>query len=60
AQADPPKPSAVDPYRWKELFDGKTLNGWKKTQFGGEGRVDVKDGMIVMEMGVMGRVKPAT
>ena len=53
AQADPPKPSAVDPYRWKGLFDGKTLDGWKKTQFGGEGKVDVKDGMIVMEMGSM-------
>ena len=53
AQADPPKPSAGDPYRWKELFDGKTLNGWKPTQFGGEGKVEVKDGRIVMEMGNM-------
>ncbi len=33
------------------LFDGKTLKGWKKTAFGGEGEVKVEDGMIVMEIG---------
>jgi hypothetical protein len=33
------------------LFDGKTLEGWKKTEFGGEGEVEVKDGMIVMNHG---------
>lgn len=40
-----------DPYAWKDLFDGKTLTGWKAPEFGGEGKVYVKDGMIVMEMG---------
>lgn len=35
----------------KSLFDGKTLQGWKKTQFGGEGDVEVKDGQIVMAAG---------
>ena len=49
ARADPPKSAAADPYRWKELFDGKTLHGWKPTEFGGEGKVEVKDGRIVME-----------
>jgi hypothetical protein len=34
-----------------KLFDGKTLNGWKVTNFGGEGEVLVEDGKIVMEMG---------
>ncbi len=34
-----------------KLFDGKTLKGWKKTAFGGEGEVKVEDGMIVMEIG---------
>jgi hypothetical protein len=38
---------------WKDLFDGKTLEGWKAPQFGGEGKVSVKDGRIVMEMGSM-------
>ena len=36
---------------WKPLFDGKTLNGWKKTNFGGEGAVSVEDGAIVMPAG---------
>lgn len=33
------------------LFDGKTLQGWKSTNFGGEGEVFVKNGSLVMEMG---------
>ena len=33
------------------LFDGKTLAGWKKSVFGGEGDVEVKDGTIVMQAG---------
>jgi hypothetical protein len=33
------------------LFDGKSLAGWKKTAFGGEGDVEVKDGRIVMQTG---------
>jgi hypothetical protein len=36
---------------WKDLFDGKTLAGWKATPFGGEGGVFVKNGTIVMERG---------
>ena len=35
----------------KSLFDGKTLQGWKKTQFGGEADVEVKEGHIVMSAG---------
>ncbi len=49
-QAAPAKPAA-DPYAWKELFDGKTLKGWKVPNFGGEGKVTVRDGAILMEMG---------
>ncbi len=36
---------------WKSLFDGKSLGPWKSTNFGGEGEVAVKDGVIQMEMG---------
>ncbi len=43
--ADKPAPPA------KELFNGKTLEGWKVTDFGGEGKVVVRDGTIVMERG---------
>ncbi len=35
----------------QSLFDGKSLDGWKKTAFGGEGDVDVEDGKIVMRAG---------
>jgi hypothetical protein len=44
-QESPPK------NEWKSLFDGKTLAGWKTLQFGGEGRVYVENGRIVMETG---------
>ena len=35
----------------KELFDGKTLKGWKVTDFGGEGKVEVRDQAIIMARG---------
>ncbi|ASV74056.1 hypothetical protein THTE_1454 [Thermogutta terrifontis] len=38
-------------YEWRDLFDGKTLTGWKVPKFGGEGQVKVEDGCIVMERG---------
>jgi len=39
--------------KWQNLFDGKTLAGWKSAQFGGEGRVYVADGAIRMQQGGM-------
>src|SRR5262245_58332116 len=36
---------------WQPLFDGKSLEGWKVTEFGGEGEVSVEEGVIVMRMG---------
>ncbi len=33
------------------LFDGQTLGQWKPTDFGGQGKVYVKDGAIHMEIG---------
>ena len=36
---------------WQPLFDGKTLDNWQPTQFGGAGAVKVEDGQIVLEMG---------
>jgi hypothetical protein len=33
------------------LFDGKSLGSWKSTNFGGEGKVSVKNGQIIIEMG---------
>lgn len=33
------------------LFDGKSLKGWKSTNFGGEGEVVVEDGALILEVG---------
>ena len=35
----------------ESLFDGKTLDPWELTEFGGEGDVTVKDGCIEMDAG---------
>ena len=37
--------------QWTSLFDGRTLEGWKRTAFAGAGDVEVKDGRIVASMG---------
>ena len=47
-RADEPQATAGG---WQSLFDGKTLAGWKVTDFGGEGEVTVEDGQIIMRMG---------
>lgn len=47
------KPPTLPAPEWISLFDGKTLDGWKKTEFGGEGEVEVVDGHIVLNMGYM-------
>ena len=36
---------------WRPLFDGVSLDGWKITDFGGQGQVYVEDSTLVMEMG---------
>src|SRR5947208_110874 len=36
---------------WKPLFEGKSLAGWKATNFGGEGQVSIEKGAVVMEHG---------
>jgi hypothetical protein len=33
------------------LFDGRTLKGWKSTNFGGEGPVTVRNGQILLQRG---------
>jgi hypothetical protein len=56
-----PKPAAVTTAdkkpEWKNLFDGKTLNGWKKSDFGGGGEVHFESSyknftnLMVIDMG---------
>ena len=49
----PPVGSAPSPGAegWIPLFNGKDLDGWEITNFGGEGTVHVLDGIIRLEMG---------
>lgn len=37
--------------KWRSLFDGETMKNWKKTNYGGEGDVQVTKGQILMEFG---------
>lgn len=39
------------PADWKPLFDGKSLAGWKSTNFGGEGEIEIKDGQLILHQG---------
>ncbi len=36
---------------WVSLFDGKTIDGWERTNFGGEGEITVEDGAITLDYG---------
>ena len=49
--ADEPAPSKPGETAWKSLFDGKTLKGWKATQYGGEGEAAVENGNLVLNVG---------
>ncbi len=46
-----PKAEPAAPPAEMSLFDGKTLGNWKTTDFGGQGKVYVKDGSIYLEQG---------
>lgn len=37
--------------KWEALFDGKSLGGWKRTDFGGGGEAGVEDGLLVVDQG---------
>lgn len=50
-EASSPKRSADEGPKWQSLFDGETLDGWKSTNFGGEGEVEVRDGTIILPIG---------
>ena len=45
------KPAAAS--EWRSLFDGKTLTGWKETDFFGAGKVTVENGVITLGAGAM-------
>jgi hypothetical protein len=46
------KPSTpVEGEDWQPMFDGKTLKGWRPTEFAGAGEVQCEAGLIVLNMG---------
>jgi hypothetical protein len=49
--SDKPAVKETEKENWTSLFDGKTLEGWKSTDFGGQGEVEVKDGQIILNQG---------
>ncbi|MFN0199163.1 MAG: DUF1080 domain-containing protein [Planctomycetaceae bacterium] len=36
---------------WQSLFNGKNLEGWTITNFGGEGPVEIEDGALMLTLG---------
>jgi hypothetical protein len=51
ATQQPAAVAAASPWAWRSLFDGKSLDGWKITNFGGEGEVRAEQGELILEMG---------
>ena len=44
-------PSTQPSPEWKSLFDGKTLDGWTVSDFGGHGEPSVADGTLIIPDG---------
>src|SRR5438128_1012887 len=36
---------------WQSMFDGKSLTGWRLTEFAGRGEVQCESGLLVLNMG---------
>jgi hypothetical protein len=51
AANDDAKPANGGADSWRPLFDGKTLEHWKVTDFGGQGEVRAEDGQLILGMG---------
>ena len=41
----------ADEAEWRSLFDGKSLDDWKTTAFGGQGDVYTEDGQLMLDFG---------
>jgi len=46
-------PQAAPNNEWKPMFDGKSLAGWKESDFLGAGKVTVENGIITIGSGVL-------
>ncbi len=48
---DAPKAADKPDVKWQSLFDGKTMAGWKPTEFGTGGEILVEKGQMVISFG---------
>ena len=51
AKTSTPAPASTKTNSWQSLFDGKTLTGWKVTNFGANGDVKAENEQIKIDMG---------
>ncbi len=42
------EPASTADAKWESLFDGKTLGGWKPSEFGGTDDIEVEDGRLII------------
>jgi hypothetical protein len=43
--------SAFEGEAWQPMFDGKTMAGWRETDFAGHGEIQCESGLLVLNMG---------
>lgn len=48
---DAPKPADAKDQKWTVLFDGKSLDDWKTTPFGGADDISLEDGEMIIPAG---------
>ena len=46
-----PSGEASSALRWESLFDGTSLSGWRRTEFGGGGEASVEERSLVVDQG---------
>jgi hypothetical protein len=51
AKAIQEPPAPFEGEGWQSLFDGKSLHGWKETDFAGHGEIACTNGLLIMNMG---------
>jgi hypothetical protein len=51
AAAQPSREGGIEGEGWRSLFDGKSLTGWRVTEFDSGGKVEVQDGLLVFRAG---------
>lgn len=50
-EAEPQSDKAREADEWQPLFNGRNLDGWQVTDFGGQGEVFVENGEVVISQG---------